>query len=157
MPITRKTRKPVQKLQPADFTSFPIWEFASDEEGGEGQDETWVRPVDRAQVPPKAYSQLVGADFKTPRGRKLVGFMDVTTARSEIEIRPGSIVRRGLYQCLPTLSREQAVAERREWALRDREDLSRALGLTEAEVFPLTYVLRARIRGEKTYRSGIVA
>jgi hypothetical protein len=44
MPATLKTRKPVDKLTVGDLVAFPIWEFASDEESVEGQDETWVRP-----------------------------------------------------------------------------------------------------------------
>lgn len=65
MQVTLKTRKPVNKLTPEDLVTFPIWEFASDEEGVEGQDETWVRPVRRSQVPLEAYSQLVAADLTT--------------------------------------------------------------------------------------------
>ena len=156
MPITLKTRKPVDKLAPTDFKAFPIWEFASDEEGVEGQDETWVRPVARAQVPPNAYSQLVGAHFMTSKGRKLDGFMNVTTAGDAIEIQPGSIVRRGIYQCLPTISKAKAVAEKCDWALRDRKDLAKALGLAEADVFPLRYEFRVKIRGEKEVRTGVV-
>jgi hypothetical protein len=36
--------KPIDLLTPADIEQHPIWEFAIDEEGIEGQDETWVRP-----------------------------------------------------------------------------------------------------------------
>jgi hypothetical protein len=37
-------RKQVTALVPADLERFPIWEFAIDEEGEEGQDEETVRP-----------------------------------------------------------------------------------------------------------------
>ena len=40
-----RVRKPVDKLTPADLEQFPFWEFALDEEGIAGQDETTVRPV----------------------------------------------------------------------------------------------------------------
>jgi hypothetical protein len=56
MPATLKTRKPVNELTVEDLLAFPIWEFAADEEGAEGQDETWVRPVRHSQVPREAYS-----------------------------------------------------------------------------------------------------
>ena len=39
MQVTLKTRKPVNKLTPEDLVTFPIWEFASDEEGVEGHDD----------------------------------------------------------------------------------------------------------------------
>lgn len=45
MPTTAETRKPIDGLTLADLEAFPIWEFAIDEEGVEGQDETWVRPL----------------------------------------------------------------------------------------------------------------
>jgi hypothetical protein len=98
----------------------------------------------------------VAADFKTPKGRTLFGFMTVTTARGDIEIQAGSIVRRGLYQCLPTLSRAQAVAQKRHWALQAREDLVRLLRVSETDVFPLVYELRVKIRGEKNHRKGMI-
>jgi hypothetical protein len=51
MATTRKTRKPVNLLTPADFMVFPIREYADDEEGMLGRDEMWVRPVSRTAVP----------------------------------------------------------------------------------------------------------
>lgn len=33
MAVTLKTRKPIDKLRPADLRAYPIWEFADDEEG----------------------------------------------------------------------------------------------------------------------------
>lgn len=39
-----RIRKSVGDLAPADLAEFPVWEFALDEEGEDGQDETTVRP-----------------------------------------------------------------------------------------------------------------
>ena len=39
-----KIRKQVYELTVDDFTEFPVWEFALDEEGEENQDEATVRP-----------------------------------------------------------------------------------------------------------------
>lgn len=44
-------RKQVTDLRPDDLAPYPIWEFALDEEGEEGQDEETVKPrpdLDRA-------------------------------------------------------------------------------------------------------------
>ena len=38
------TRKQVYELANSDFIRCPVWEFALDEEGAEGQDEATVRP-----------------------------------------------------------------------------------------------------------------
>ena len=42
--FNKKIRKQVYDLTLSDFEEFPIWEFALDEEGEEGQDEATVRP-----------------------------------------------------------------------------------------------------------------
>ena len=39
-----KISKQVYNLTADDFSAYPVWEFASDEEGEEGQDEATVRP-----------------------------------------------------------------------------------------------------------------
>ena len=44
MKPTLNTRKPILKLSNLDLRTFPIWEFASGEEGVDGRDETWVKP-----------------------------------------------------------------------------------------------------------------
>ena len=74
------TRKPVDGLTPSDIAAFPIWEFASGEEGVEGQDETWVRPLPDAEVPVEAWSLSVAADFRTASGATFPGIVGVTTA-----------------------------------------------------------------------------
>ena len=38
--------KSVESLTPEDFARFPVWEYDLDAEGTDGQDETWVRPVE---------------------------------------------------------------------------------------------------------------
>jgi len=41
-----RIRRQVYELTPTDLERFPVWEFALDEEGEEGQDEATVRPYD---------------------------------------------------------------------------------------------------------------
>ena len=134
MPATTKTRKPVNELSVGDLQTFPIWEFVTDEEGVEGQDETWVRPVRGSQIPMGAYSQLVAADFVTAGGVQLQGFMTVTTAEG-IEITPGSLVGEGLYQVLPVTVEEQAWKEARNWAVQSCKQVLEALGRPGTSVF----------------------
>ena len=155
MPTTLKTRKPVNELTVADLQSFPIWEFAEDEEGVDGQDETWVRPVRRNHIPQNAYSQLVAADFSTADGVQLRGFMTVTTAEG-IEVTPGSVVGEGHYLVLPSMSEAEAREQGLAWAIQSRKELIEALGGSPVSVFPLAYKLRVVIRGENILRSGVV-
>ncbi len=41
-----RIRKQVYELGPDDLVEHPVWEYALDEEGEEGQDEATVRPLD---------------------------------------------------------------------------------------------------------------
>jgi hypothetical protein len=155
MPATLKTRKPVNELTVANLDAFPIWEFATDEEGVEGQDETWVRPIRRNQVPLGAYSLLVATDFSTAGGAQLRGFMIVTTADG-IEITPGSLVGEGFYHVLPGMSEERAGQEGLDWPIEARRKVVEALGGSAASVFPIAYRLDVVIQGERAAQSGVV-
>ena len=86
MAATLATRKPIDQITVADLVDFPIWEFCLDEEGVEGMDETWVRPLAAAAVPNGTYSLSVAAEFETASGLRVNGLIGVTTAEGEVEI-----------------------------------------------------------------------
>jgi hypothetical protein len=151
---TLKTRKPVVDLRVSDLRAFRIWEFAIDEEGETGQDETWVRPVSARIIPKDAYSQIASAEFCTATGRKLQGFMIVTTANEQVQIRAGAVMGRIRYRALPRLSRKMAVRKKATWDVGLRDKLLAALDSHERDVFPLQYSLRVLIRGERSLRTG---
>ena len=81
------SRKPVNRLTFEDFRAFPIWEYTDDEEGVEGQDETWVRPVASQVVPERSYTH-VAAVLSTSRGRELTGFVTVSTLEGPPVVSP---------------------------------------------------------------------
>ena len=85
MAATIAPRKPIDQITVADLVDFPIWEFCLDEEGVEGMDETWVRPL-AAAVPNGAYSLSVAAEFETASGLRVDGLVGVTTIAGEVEI-----------------------------------------------------------------------
>jgi hypothetical protein len=150
------TRKPILKLKAADLRAFPIWEYAVDEEGDGEMDETWVRPVEATAVPKGAYSQIVATDFLTVAGRKLQGFVIVSTANGKVEIDPGAIVGRIGYRALPRMSRKAAMTQKATWDVALRERFLAAMRLADNEVFPLHGCLRVVIRGEKTPRECVL-
>ncbi len=153
MTPTLDTRKPVVKLTIKDFLCFPVWEYAIDEVGVGVQDETWVRPVVCRFIGKRAYA-IVASDFTARAGQKLQGFMIVSTLASEPEIRAGAVLGRIGYFVLPSLSRKLAAARKAHWVLREREALLDGLHLSDDEVFPMRYVIRVLIRGEKQLREG---
>ncbi len=68
-----RIRKPANELTPSDLEQFPVWEWASDEEGEEGQDETSVRPIllNRSLRADEGY--IVKANFTLADGTKFIG------------------------------------------------------------------------------------
>jgi hypothetical protein len=154
MRATLNTRKPVHKLLIRDFRSFPIWEYAIDEENEPGRDETWVRPVRSKFVPKGVYSQLVSARFTTASGKRLNGFMTVNTAGGRVEVLSGVVLGQLRFRPIPMVSRALAVKRRQKWAIQTRDELVAAIGQSEPTVLPLKYSLLVLIHGEKSYRQG---
>jgi hypothetical protein len=71
-----KIRKQVYDLTLADLNKFPVWEFALDEEGEEGQDEATVRPCDiSGAVDPSEGMFIVRATFALADGTKMLGYL----------------------------------------------------------------------------------
>jgi hypothetical protein len=149
MRVTLETRKPVDHLTVSDLSTFPVWEFALDEEGVEGRDETWVRPLNAQIVPKNMYSLQVAADFRAACGRTYSGFVDVTTANPKwasgpVDITVGVILHGTNYLPIP--------APKGSFFQKARE----SLGLSDSELFPITYTLRALIEGEQALRTGVI-
>jgi hypothetical protein len=142
---TLQTRKPIHKLRLTDLKDFPIWEFATDEEGDEDQDETCVRPVDAVVVGVDLYSLSVAADFKTVSGKAMSGFVGVTTADT-FEFGHGVILHERDYIFVP--SSEYPYADN------ERKVAASMLNMDDALVFPLEFTLRVLIQGEKVARNG---
>jgi hypothetical protein len=71
-----KIRKQVYELNPDDLSKFPVWEFALDEEGEEGQDEATVRPYEvSGALDPSDGMFVVRASFTLADGSKLEGYL----------------------------------------------------------------------------------
>lgn len=139
MAVNLRTRKPVTGLAPADLEAFPVWEFAIDEEGAEGQDETWVRPIGSRGVPRGKYSLQVATEFRTACGQRYPAFSIVTTAQGQVEIQGAILLIGGEY--LPA---------------DDPDALLSCTGLTATELFPMTFELRVLIEGEQERRRGVL-
>jgi hypothetical protein len=140
MVLNLETRKPVTELTPGDFVAFPIWEYALDEETLPGRDETWVRPVDAKVIEMGLCSLQVATDFRAASGRIFLGFSNVNTWERGIEVEAVVLLAEGHYMPLYRL-----------------DEILDAFGMTEAELFPLSYVLRVPIDGEAVPREGIIS
>jgi hypothetical protein len=84
-----RIRKQVYELTVQDFDQHPVWEFALDEEGEEGQDEATVRPQPVAgPVDPAEGMVVVKARFKLADGTSMAGYL---TPPSPYSVGPGTI------------------------------------------------------------------
>jgi hypothetical protein len=69
-------RRQVYELTPADLDRFPVWEFALDEEGEEGQDEATVRPFEPSgPLDPADGMFIVRASLMLSDGTRLKGYV----------------------------------------------------------------------------------
>jgi len=73
--MASRIRKQVHELSASDFEAFPCWEYASDEEGNEDQDECTVRPLPLGELPGATQQVLVQAAFLFPNGRIRLGMV----------------------------------------------------------------------------------
>lgn len=142
------TRKPIDRLRPADLAAFPIWAFIDEEELQEGRDETWVRPLADQCVPLESYSLSVAARFTSRSGRRFEGIVGVHTANGFATLH-AALVTDKAYVFIPWPGMADAPAIAAVAANR--------LGLVMAELVPLTYQLAVPIQGETALREGVFA
>jgi hypothetical protein len=141
-----KTRKPLDQLRPSDLKTFPVWEFASDEKGEEGQDETWVRPRRARQVPANAYSLSVAAVLVAADGAEYEGIVSVNTAEG-FEAVHAAVLTEDNYVFIPWPGMDGAAKTARSAA--------KELGVRARDLFPLAYRLAVPLEGESSLREGV--
>lgn len=143
MPKSVKICKPVDQLQLNDIEVYPIWEFASYEEGNEEQNETWVRPVFSNVVQLNQYSLSVAAEFETSSGKNILGIVGVSTFDG-VEFSHGALLHNGKYIFVPSPSFFNYQNE--------KESVALALGEEISNVFPLQFTLKSLIEGKTVFR-----
>jgi hypothetical protein len=87
------SRKPVHKVTREDFATFPIWEWAIDEEGLVDRDESYVRPTSHSSIPTDSFAQfIVVADAKLRDGTTLPAAIEVTVNGKAKSFEPMSVL-----------------------------------------------------------------
>lgn len=87
--MTYKTgkSKPLDEITLDDALKNPIWEWALDEEGNDGQDETWQRPIiDTDNVTAEIYNPTITVRIKDTQIYGSAEFDDKTQSISAISI-----------------------------------------------------------------------
>jgi hypothetical protein len=136
-------RRQVYLLSIEDLTDQTIWEFCSDEEGIEGQDEATVKPSDESQVPgysPGAY--VVAADVKFADGTLALGYLYSGPPDDFGCIQPNVVAQAGQVNFwLGSLEYIEDVEKTIAKSLQ-------VLGKSPEQVFPVSFQSRVRINNE---------
>jgi hypothetical protein len=146
----KKLRK-VDSLTVRDFRAHPVWEYALDVECEEGNDETSVRPVLKLPVSTLG-NRVVGTKVRLANGTKVwavLGNVDVRRARSTAQFLHVSIWRGGKEFFLARYFDS-------EYAKQGPEALARFLGMGIDDVFPISYDLRAYVKGTGAAIAGAI-
>src|SRR5262245_10522241 len=137
MPI----RKQSYALRAIDFERFPVWEFALDEEGREGQDEATVRPYRRrGRLDPRSGMFVVRATFQFADGSSGTGYLTppVQGNRSLGTLQPIVLTPRGQVGFWCGAMRPKRA---------DLDRLYRRLRRRASEVFPCRFRSDVPLRG----------
>jgi hypothetical protein len=128
-----KIRKQVYELSLFDLRNCPVWEFALDEEGQEGQDEATVRPhTIKGMLDPASGTFVTRASFELADGTRMQGYItpapqgdgDLGTVQPVIVCDQGQV----FFWCGAIEPSQQDI--RSGYAV---------LGKTASEVFPVRY------------------
>jgi hypothetical protein len=142
METTLQTRKQIDALTSEDLEAHMIWECAMEE-----QDETWVRPLERATIPRDTAALSVVADFVTADGTSFVGIVALSTNEG-IAFDGAGLLAGGAYVY---------AARGERTPLRYKTSTASELGKPPTGIYPLRFTLRAMLDGEAAPRSGIFA
>jgi hypothetical protein len=124
-----KVRKQVNELTEDDLVEFPVWEFALDEEGEDGQDEATVRPS-QAPLPldPKEAHYIVRAKFTLADGTRHIGYLTPAHAVDDLgAIQPLIVTPQGSVSFWMGAARSETAPHYQK------------LGKTAAQTFPIAF------------------
>jgi hypothetical protein len=138
--------KPVHALTVADLEAHPVWRYLPE---NDERDETFVRPVKRIPVSSLA-GKIVGTQVLLANGQRIwaiISNVDHTNARLTQHFLTLSVERNGSWFFL-------ARYHDFDRAKRGPKALAKLLGLSVAEVFPITYDIRSYAKGSSAALSG---
>lgn len=151
MTATLKTRKACDSLLQSDLNTFPIWEFATDEESTPGRDETWVRPLNRRTVLLSSSTYAVAGKFFIGDSLQFKGVAWINPLAGGAEILGGSILYNRRYLNIPDkIELRYGTFDRTLNALADN------LNVDPESIFPISVKLAVCLQGESTARCFIL-
>lgn len=92
MSLDLESRRPVRQMTGADFAAYPVWEWAINEEGTLGQDESFLRPTSLDSVPAAPGHYVVAARVTLSEGSVLPACVQVQIRGKKPQCAPMFIV-----------------------------------------------------------------
>lgn len=136
-----KLGRQVYELTPQDLIDHPIWEFALDEEGEDGQDEATVRPWDgTTTLDPHDGMFVVQAGFELADGTRLLGYLTPPDQGEDsvATIQPIILTNDGQVSFWHGVVEPSSESTERAYGL---------LGRTRGKVFPIRYSSQVALVG----------
>lgn len=138
---TLSTRKTVYRITREDFSRFPVWEWAIEEEGSGGEDESLVRPTPLQSIPPREFAHFIVAASATLRsGSVLPAYAEVMVKGDAIAVTPVSIFLHDRHLDIAAAETTRALS----YLTRENDN------------YPATWALQVPVDGEPTPRRGQV-
>jgi len=135
--------KSVNTLTVDDLTRFPVWEYDLDNEGEEGQDESWVKPVKHLPVTDLS-NRVIGIPVRFAGGATTYALL------GNIDLRHPRKTRQFLTISLLSGDNEWFHLARyhdSDYQRYGPEALARYMNLALEEIFPITYDISDIARG----------
>ena len=111
--MARRIRKQVHELNATDFEAFPCWEYASDEEHRQGEDECTVRPFPLEGLASATHQVFVQAAFLFPNGRVRSGMVTLNAGNDPSGHQPALFLPEGVLNFYMGAMQPKPVAARR--------------------------------------------
>jgi hypothetical protein len=120
------------------WSKYPNWEYALDEEGEEGQDETTLRPAD-VQTYVAEYTAFTAGDATCPGGARLPALLEISYSREPDAVNVFNDVENSwrIYYSVPSKSWMSFVQE---WL--PESERGTAVDMHDSSIFPLTVTSR---------------
>lgn len=88
MSLDLESRRPVRQMSGADFAAYPVWEWAINEEGTLGQDQSFLRPTSLDSVPAAPGHYVVAANVTLSEGSVLPACVQVQVRGKKLQCAP---------------------------------------------------------------------
>jgi ribosomal protein L40E len=150
--VGRPNNKPVDELTVEDLKRHPVWEYDLENEGKEGRDETWIKPVRKLPVE-DLDNRVVGTEARLADGKPVfclfgdVDLQDSQYSQEFIQVRVFKNNEESFF-----LARQGDI----DFDDHNPKALAKFLGLRVKDVFPITYDISAVAIGQDAVVKGSI-